>query len=142
MRPTHCAAAARPSSCSTPSRARSSRRCSGIRATTLWAKGGDHLIVPYAFDTNDTKFASLSGFEFGRDCLDYLCDSFDQFWEEGAQTPRLMSVGLHCRLAGRPGRLRALTRFLDHVAAHDDVWITRRSAIARHWLHKHPMRNG
>lgn len=105
-------------------------------------KGGDHLVVPYAFDTNDMKFSSSPGFETGRDWLDYLCDSFDQFWEEGAQTPRLMSVGLHCRLAGRPGRLRALARFLDHVQAHDNVWITRRVDIARHWHETHPLRNG
>lgn len=99
--------------------------------------GHDHLVVPYAFDTNDMRFASSPGFETGRDWLDYLCDTFDQMWEEGATRPRMMSVGLHCRLAGRPGRLRALARFLDHVKAHEAVWLARRVDIARHWYKFH-----
>ena len=99
--------------------------------------GGHHLVVPYAFDTNDMRFASTPGFVSGRDWSDYLIDSFDQFWIEGAHCPRMMTVGLHCRLAGRPGRLRALARFLDHVGAHDEVWITRRADIARHWYTHH-----
>ncbi len=96
--------------------------------------GGRHLILPYAFDTNDMRFASAPGFDTGRDWLDHLIDSFDLLWREGAMRPRMMSVGLHCRLAGRPGRLRALERFMDHVATHDGVWIARRDEIARHWL--------
>lgn len=97
---------------------------------------GHHLIIPYAFDTNDMRFASAPGFVSGRDWSDYLIDSFDQFWADGARRPGMMSVGLHCRLAGRPGRLRALSRFLDHVSAHEGVWIARRVDIARHW-HRH-----
>jgi len=104
-------------------------------------EGSDHLVVPYAFDTNDMRFASSPGFDTGRDWLDYLCDSFDQFWEDGETRPQMMSVGLHCRLAGRPGRLRALARFLDHVQSHDNVWITRRVDIARHWHDTHPSRS-
>ncbi|PTW59316.1 putative urate catabolism protein [Breoghania corrubedonensis] len=96
--------------------------------------GGRHLVLPYAFDANDMRFASAPGFDTGRDWLDYLVDSFDVLWREGAARPRMMSVGLHCRLAGRPGRLRALERFLDHVAGHAGVWVARRDAIARHWL--------
>lgn len=99
--------------------------------------GGQHLILPYAFDTNDMRFASAPGFVSGRDWSDYLIDSFDQFWADGARRPAMMSVGLHCRLAGRPGRLRALVRFLDHVAQHDEVWIARRVDIARHWHRCH-----
>lgn len=94
---------------------------------------GRHLVVPYAFDTNDMRFAAAPGFDTGRDWLDYLIDTFDQFWSEGATQPRMMSVGLHCRLAGRPGRVRALARFLDHVSTHNGVWIARRDAIAHHW---------
>lgn len=100
--------------------------------------GGHHLVLPYAFDTNDMRFASAPGFDTGRDWLDYLCDSFDQLWEEGAHRPAMMSVGLHCRLAGRPGRLRCLARFLDHVRAKGSTWIARRDAIARHWHAQHP----
>lgn len=103
---------------------------------------GDHLVLPYAFDTNDMRFASAPGFVSGRDWSDYLIESFDQFWEDGLRRPSMMSVGLHCRLAGRPGRLRALARFLDHVAAHDDVWIARRVDIARHWHAHHAPEQG
>ncbi|MCL3883115.1 polysaccharide deacetylase family protein [Marivita sp. GX14005] len=98
--------------------------------------GGRHLVLPYAFDTNDMRFAAAPGFVSGRDWCDYLIDSFDQLWSDGARRPGMMSVGLHCRLAGRPGRLRALARFLDHVAKHEGVWIARRVDIAHHW-HKH-----
>lgn len=97
---------------------------------------GRHLVLPYTFDTNDMRFASAPGFDSGRDWLDYLIDTFDVLWREGASHPRMMSVGLHCRLAGRPGRLRALERFMDHVASHDQVWIARRDGIATHWLEK------
>lgn len=96
-------------------------------------EAGHHLIIPYSFDTNDMRFASAPGFDTGRAWLEYLCDTFDQLYEEGAHQPRMMSVGLHCRLAGRPGRARALVHFLDHVSKHPDVWVTRRSDIAEHW---------
>lgn len=101
-------------------------------------KGGHHLVVPYAFDTNDMRFASAPGFNSGREYFDHLRDTFDILYREGAHTPRMMSVGLHCRLAGRPGRLAALERFLDHVGAYKDVWVTTRAAIAQHWHDEHP----
>lgn len=96
-------------------------------------ENGHHLIIPYSFDTNDMRFASAPGFDTGRAWLEYLCDTFDQLYEEGANQPRMMSVGLHCRLSGRPGRARALVRFLDHVSKHPQVWVARRSDIADHW---------
>lgn len=96
--------------------------------------GHRHLVLPYAFDTNDMRFASAPGFDSGREWLDYLIDTFDVLLREGAGQPRMMSVGLHCRLAGRPGRLRALEKFMDYVATHDQVWIARREDIANHWL--------
>lgn len=93
------------------------------------------LMVPYTLDANDMRFASPQGFNSGQQFLDYLRDSFDVLYAEGS---RMMSVGLHCRLVGRPGRIAALERFLDHVQAHDDVWVTRRIDIARHWREHHP----
>ncbi len=100
--------------------------------------GRPHLIVPYTLDANDFRFAMPQGFNSGDQFLAYLKDSFDQLYEESAERPRMLSVGLHCRIAGRPGRARALARFLDHVLAHDDVWVCRRDAIARHWHAEHP----
>jgi allantoinase len=96
------------------------------------------LVVPYTLDANDMRFASSQGFAHGDDFFVYLRDSFDVLYAEGAETPTMMSVGMHCRLLGRPGRLRGLQRFLDHVAAHDRVWVTRRIDIARHWKETHP----
>lgn len=96
------------------------------------------LIVPYTLDNNDMKYSVLNGFASGDDFHAYLRDAFDVLYEEGQETPKMMSVGLHCRLAGRPGRMKALMRFLDHVQAHDRVWITRRVDIARHWRERHP----
>ncbi|OWT63736.1 allantoinase PuuE [Candidimonas nitroreducens] len=96
------------------------------------------LMVPYTLDTNDMRFASPQGFNSGEQFYQYLKDAFDVLYEEGAQAPRMMSVGLHCRLVGRPGRFKALQRFLDHVQAHDGVWIATRAAIARHWAERHP----
>jgi len=101
---------------------------------------GHHLVVPYSFDTNDMRFASSPGFDTGKDWYDYLCATFDQLYREGQKCPRMMSVGLHCRLAGRPGRAAALEKFLDHVSMHQDVWIARRVDIARHWVNNHPPR--
>ena len=101
--------------------------------------GRDHLVVPYALDTNDMKFVSTSGFASGTEFFDYLRDAFDVLYAEGeAGAPKMMSVGLHCRLAGRPGRAAALERFIGHVRAHDRVWIARRVDIAEHWLRTFP----
>ena len=97
-----------------------------------------HLVVPYALDTNDMRFATPQGFNSGDDFLKYLCDAFDVLYAEGAECPRMLSIGMHCRLLGRPGRFRALQRFLDHIAAHDRVWVCRRIDIANHWLEHHP----
>jgi allantoinase len=96
------------------------------------------LVVPYTLDTNDMRFALPQGFAQGDDFFVYLRDAFDVLWAEGAERPAMMSVGMHCRLLGRPGRLRALQRFLDHVERHDRVWVTRRIDIARHWKNMHP----
>lgn len=98
--------------------------------------GRPHLIVPYTLDVNDMRFATNQGFNSGEQFLAYLRDSFDVLYAEGATAPKMLSVGLHCRLAGRPGRTAALARFLDHVQSHDDVWVCRRIDIARHW-HEH-----
>jgi len=101
-----------------------------------------HLVVPYTLDVNDMRFAIPHGFTTGDDFFTYLRDSFDVLYAEGAATPRLLSVGLHCRLVGRPGRLGGLARFLDHVVAHDDVWVCRKVDVARHWRAVHPYRPG
>lgn len=100
--------------------------------------GRQHLVVPYTLDNNDMKFATAQGFNSGDDFFAYLRDAFDVLYAEGATTPRMMSVGLHTRLAGRPGRMAALARFLDHVERHTDVWICRRVDIARHWIERYP----
>jgi allantoinase len=100
-------------------------------------QGRDHLIVPYTLDANDMRFATAQGFNTGEQFFTYLRDSFDVLYAEGAERPKMMSVGLHCRLAGRPGRLAGLARFLDHVQRHDKVWICRRVDIARHWHARH-----
>ncbi|MDT5066451.1 MAG: allantoinase [Mycobacterium sp.] len=101
--------------------------------------GKHHLVVPYALDTNDMKFVSTSGFPSGTDFFTYLRDAFDVLYAEGAAgAPKMLSVGLHCRVVGRPARVAALERFLDHVQAHDKVWITRRVDIARHWIEHFP----
>jgi putative urate catabolism protein len=97
-------------------------------------KGGKHLIVPYTLDANDMRFATPQGFNSGDQFETYLRDSFDCLYEEGRRgAPKMMSVGLHCRLAGRPGRAPALARFIDHVLSHERVWIAHRLDIARHW---------
>jgi putative urate catabolism protein len=97
-----------------------------------------HLIVPYTLDCNDMRFATPQGFNSGHQFLAYLTDAFDVLYAEGAERPRMMSVGMHCRLLGRPGRFAALQRFLDHVERHDRVWVCRRVDIARHWIGRHP----
>ena len=96
------------------------------------------LIVPYTLDCNDMRFAMPQGFSHGDEFFQYLRDAFDVHWAEGDERPTMMSIGMHCRLLGRPGRMRALQRFLDHVQAHDRVWVTRRIDIARHWRAHHP----
>ena len=101
--------------------------------------GAPQLVVPYTLDANDMRFATPQGFNSGQQFLDYLKDSFDVLRDEGS---RMMSVGLHCRLAGRPGRAAALARFLDYVQGFDDVWIARRIDIARHWQREHPAEGG
>ena len=97
-----------------------------------------HLVVPYTLDANDMRFALPQGYSHGDEFFQYLRDAFDVHWAEGDERPTMMSIGMHCRLLGRPGRLRALQRFLDHVQAHERVWITRRVDIARHWKQAHP----
>lgn len=96
------------------------------------------LMVPYTLDANDMRFATSQGFNSGEQFYTYLKDSFDVLYAEGASAPKMMSVGLHCRLVGRPGRAAALARFLDYVQQHEQVWITRRIDIARHWREQHP----
>jgi len=100
-----------------------------------------HLVVPYTLDTNDMRFATAQGFHTGDQFAQYLIDAFDVLYEEGATKPKMMSVGLHCRLVGRPARFAGLVKFLDHIMAHDKVWITRREDIARHWIATHPFKS-
>jgi putative urate catabolism protein len=108
-----------------------------------WTRVGDtdHLVVPYTLETNDMKFSSPAGFANGEEFFAYLRDAFDVLYAEGqAGAPKMLSVGLHCRLVGRPGRTRSLERFLDHVRSHDKVWLARRIDIAEHWAREHPPR--
>ena len=98
----------------------------------------DHLVVPYTLDTNDMRFATPQGFNSGEQFFQYLRDSFDVLYAEGEEAPKMLSVGMHCRLLGRPGRFAALQRFLDYVQGHERVWICRRIDIARHWMARHP----
>jgi allantoinase len=101
-----------------------------------------HLVLPYTLDTNDMRFAAAQGFNSGSQFFDYLKDAFDVLYAEGdpdgLNQPKMLSVGLHCRLAGRPARAAALARFLDYVQGHEKVWITRRIDIAEHWHATHP----
>ena len=92
--------------------------------------GHQHLVVPYTLDANDMRFATPQGFNSGDQFFTYLRDTFDTLYEEGSRIPRMMSVGLHCRLVGRPGRIRALEQFIDHAQRHEDVWFCRRVDIA------------
>ena len=106
-----------------------------------WEQHGDRqqLIVPYTLDANDMRFATPQGFNSGDQFFAYLKDSFDTLYAEGETSPKMMSVGLHCRLAGRPGRAAALARFLDYIGSHENVWVARRIDIAHHWIrHHHP----
>jgi putative urate catabolism protein len=103
--------------------------------------GKGHLVIPYTLDNNDMKFSVPPGFTSGDGWFTYLRDAFDVLRKEGQRTPRMMSIGLHCRLAGRPGRFAALERFVDYVQSHRDVWICKRIDIARHWREVHPWRS-
>ena len=105
-----------------------------------WVEGpeGDHLVIPYTLDTNDMRYAAAQGFNSGDQFFAYVKDAFDTlFAEGGVGAPKMLNIGLHCRLIGRPGRAAALARFLDYVLSHDDVWLTRRIDIAWHWLAHH-----
>jgi len=104
-----------------------------------WVNGpkGPHLIVPYTLDANDMRFVNAQGFGDGDAFFTYLRDAFDLLYDEGASAPKMMSVGLHCRLIGRPGRAAALVRFLDHIGQRDNVWVATRRDIARHWYRVH-----
>lgn len=103
-----------------------------------WVDGpnGKHLVIPYTLDTNDMRFAQVQGFNNGEQFFQYLKDSFDTLYEEGAESPKMLSIGMHCRLLGRPGRIAGLKRFLEYVQQHEDVWFARRIDIANHW-HQH-----
>ena len=101
----------------------------------------NHLIVPYTLDTNDMRFAAAQGFNTGEHFFQYLKDAFDVLYAEGEEAPKMLSIGLHCRLIGRPGRFRALQRFLDYIESHDRVWVTRRVDIAHHWATHHPVQH-
>lgn len=100
--------------------------------------GREQLMLPYTLDANDMRFAVAQGFNCGDQFYSYLKDSFDVLYQEGASVPRMMSVGLHCRLAGRPGRFAAVQRFVAYVAAKEGVWVARRIDIAKHWIANHP----
>ena len=105
-----------------------------------WEKKGNkkQLIIPYSLDNNDMRFATNQGFNSGDQFYTYLKDSFDALYNEGKTFPKMMSVGLHCRLIGRPGRIQSLKKFLDYVLSHKDVWICKRIDIAKHWIKNYP----
>ncbi len=98
----------------------------------------DHLIVPYTLDTNDMRFLTPQGFSTGEQFYTYLMDSFYTLYDEASTAPKMMSIGLHCRIIGKPGRFQALKKFLEYVATHDDVWLATRLDIAKHWRTNHP----
>jgi len=102
------------------------------------SKTRPHLVIPYTLDNNDMRYASPYGFSHGEEFFNYLKDSFDCLYAEGDTKPKMMSIGLHCRVTGKPGRIQALKKFLDYVQSFDDVWIARRDEIAQHWIENHP----
>jgi len=104
--------------------------------------GKKHLVIPYTLDVNDMKFSVAPGFTAPSGYFEYMKDSFDVLYREGKKQPKMMSVGLHTRLAGRPGRAAALERFLDYVLEHKHVWVCRRIDIAKHWIANHAMTQG
>ena len=103
-----------------------------------YKKNKKQLIIPYTLDNNDMRFATNQGFNSGDQFYTYLKDSFDALYEEGKTNPKMMSVGLHCRLIGRPGRIQSLKKFLDYVLKFNDVWICKRIDIAKHWIKNYP----
>ena len=104
-----------------------------------WEKINDkqHLIIPYTLDNNDMRFATNQGFNSGEQFFQYLKDSFDCLYKEGETNPKMMSIGLHCRLIGRPGRIQSLLKFLDYIQQFKDVWICKRNEIAEHWYNNY-----
>ena len=109
--------------------------------TTLTNQVGDsrpHLIIPYTLDSNDMKYSAANGFSTSEDFFQYLKDAFDVLYAEGEHAPKMLSIGMHCRLLGRPGRFKALQKFLDYIQSHEQVWICRRGDIAQHWVQQHP----
>ncbi|MBC8157846.1 MAG: allantoinase PuuE [Alphaproteobacteria bacterium] len=107
----------------------------------FWSKvagKSDHLVVPYTLDTNDMRFGTPQGFNCGDQYYTYIKDAFDTLYEEGESAPKMMSLGLHCRIIGKPARFQALKRFVDYLLSHDKVWVTRRIDIANHWREHHP----
>ncbi|WP_427979624.1 allantoinase PuuE [Agarivorans sp.] len=97
-----------------------------------------HLVIPYTLDTNDMRFASPYGFSHGEEFFQYLKENFDCLYQEGESKPKMMSIGLHCRIIGKPSRFMALKKFLDYVQSHEGVWVATREQIARHWIENHP----
>jgi putative urate catabolism protein len=106
----------------------------------IYDYGKPHLVIPYTLDNNDMRFATNQGFNSGEQFFTYLRDAFDVLYAEGETAPKMMSVGLHCRLVGRPGRAAALARFLDYVQQHEQVWLCRRIDIAHHWHEHHQVK--
>lgn len=100
-----------------------------------------HLVIPYTLDTNDMRFTQVQGFNSGEQFYQYLKDAFDTLYEEGATAPKMLSIGMHCRLLGRPARIAALKRFIEYTRQHEQVWYARRVDIARHWHSTHPFRD-
>ncbi|MCU1486368.1 MAG: Urate catabolism protein (Polysaccharide deacetylase family protein) [Actinomycetia bacterium] len=101
-------------------------------------EGTPHVVVPYTLDTNDMRFATPQGFNSGDQFLTYCRDAFDVLYAEGATAPKMLSIGLHARIVGRPARFAALTKLVEHITSHDDVWVCRRADIARHWAETFP----
>jgi len=104
-----------------------------------WVSGprGPHLVIPYTLDTNDMRFAAAQGFNAGDQFFNYLKDAFDALYEEGHSQPKMLNIGLHCRIIGRPGRIQSLKRFLEYLSSHSGVWVPKRIEIARHWHDTH-----
>jgi len=97
-----------------------------------------HLIIPYSLETNDMKFVAAQGFNSGEQFFTYLRDAFDTLYAEGERSPKMMSIGLHCRIIGKPARIASLVRFLDYIQEHENVWVCKREDIAKHWHKNHP----
>ena len=106
--------------------------------TNAQGESRPHLIIPYTLESNDMKFCVPAGFNSGEQFYQYLKDAFDVLYAEGETAPKMLSIGMHCRILGRPGRFKALQRFLDYVQSHDKVWVCRRGDLAEHWFKYHP----